>query len=49
MNMPTAKAPQSTRSFSYQPSTRVYRSPMTRSRGWNSGTRGAGSKALGNY
>ena len=48
-NMDTAKAPQSTRSFSYQPSRGVYRSPMTRSRGWSSGTRGAGSKVLGNY
>ena len=49
MNMPSAKAPQSTRSFSYQPST-GYSAPRTMSRpGWNSGVRGAASKALGNY
>lgn len=49
MSAPTARAPQATRSFSYQPSP-VYRAPRSmRSQGLNSGVRGAGSKVLGNY
>jgi hypothetical protein len=49
MTAPTAKAPQATRSYSYQPS-QTYRAPRSmRSQGWNSGIRGADSKVLGNY
>ena len=50
MNMPTASAPQGTRSYSYQPSS-DYTTPSRRAArpGWNSGVRGATSKALGNY
>lgn len=50
MQQTTARAPQATRSFSYQPSpTGTYRA-MPRSRGRNSfGPRGATSKLLGNY
>lgn len=44
MQMPMTKAPQSTRSFSYQPSNGYRATP---SQGWNG--RGAASKALGNY
>jgi hypothetical protein len=49
MNMPTARAPQGTRSFSYQPSTGYAPARGTSRQGWNSGVRGAASKALGNY
>jgi len=48
----TAQAPQSTRSFSYQPSTNDNYAPVTRgvNRGRASfGARDAASKALGNY
>ena len=49
MNMPAARAPQGTRSFSYQPSTDNTPARRTSRPGWNSGVRGAASKALGNY
>jgi hypothetical protein len=49
MNMPAARAPQGTRSFSYQPSTGYAPARGTNRQGWNSGVRGAASKALGNY
>lgn len=47
MPMPTAKASQSTRSFSYQPSNGYRSATPSRSQGFN--VRGATSKALGNY
>jgi hypothetical protein len=49
MNMPTTRAPQGTRSFSYEPSTRYAPARGTSRPGWNSGIRGASAKALGNY
>lgn len=49
MNMPAARAPQTTRSFSYQPSTDYSPARRTSRPGWNSGIRGASAKALGNY
>lgn len=48
-NMPAARAPQTTRSFSYQPSTRYAPARGMSRPGWNGGTRGAASKVLGNY
>ena len=47
MQMPTAKASQSTRSFSYQPSNGNRPTSSSRSQGFN--IRGATSKAMGNY
>jgi hypothetical protein len=49
-NVPTAKAPQSTRSYSYQPS-RSYSTPTRRAArpGRSSGIRGADAKILGSY
>lgn len=49
MNMPAARIPQTTRSFSYQPSTRYAPARGMSRPGWNAGTRGAASKVLGNY
>ena len=49
MNMPSAKAPQATRSFSYQPGASYGATRAMNRQGWNSGARGATSKALGNY
>lgn len=48
MPMPSARAPQGTRSFSYQPSTGYSAPRATRSQGWTA-VRGAASKASGNY
>ncbi len=47
-DMNVAKAPQSTRSFSYQPGTGYGATRAMRSQGWNSGVRDATSKVLGN-
>lgn len=49
MNMPAARAPQGTRSFSYQPSTDYAPGRRTSRPSLNSGVRGAASKALGSY
>lgn len=48
-NMNMSQAPQSVRSFSYQPGTGYGATRSMGSQGWNSGTRGAASKILGNY
>jgi hypothetical protein len=49
MPMPTAKAPQATRSFSYQPSTGYSPARGMSQQGRKSGVRDATSKSLGNY
>jgi hypothetical protein len=44
-----AKAPQATRSFSYQPSTDFGSARGMSRQGWTAGTRDATAKVLGNY